>query len=87
MTLFTHSIEKKLSAVKSNIKCHVLIMHKWFHENHMVLSPGKCHSMLIRNKSHDDKVILNRLELETIYEGKLLGVLIDKNLEMDSRVG
>ena len=62
-------------------------MHKWFHENHMVLSPGKCHSMLIRNKSHDDKVILNRLELETIYEGKLLGVLIDKNLEMDSRVG
>ena len=30
-------------------------------------------------KSHDDKIILNGVEIETINEEKLLEVLIDKN--------
>ena len=40
------SIGKKLSVVKSNLKCNFLIMHKWFHKNHVVLNRGKCHYML-----------------------------------------
>ena len=52
-------------------------MHKWFHENHIVLNPEKC---------HDDKKILNRVELITTYEEKLPGVLSDKNLSFDIHI-
>ena len=55
-------------------------MHKMFHENHTVLNFGKCHYMLKGNKSHDDKIILNGVELKTSDDEKLLGVHIDKNL-------
>ena len=61
-------------------------MHKSFHENHMVLNPGKCHYMLIGNKSHDNKIILNGVALKTSNEEKLLRVLIDKNLSFDIHI-
>ena len=61
-------------------------MLKWLNENHMVLNPGKCHYMLIGNKSHNDKIVLNAVELKTSNEEKLLGVLTDKNLSFDIHI-
>ena len=49
-------------------------MHKWFHENHMVLNPGKC---------LDDKTIQNGVDLKASNEEKLPGVLTGKNLRFD----
>ena len=52
-----YSTGKNLSAVESKLECNDLILHKWLHENHMVLNPGKSHYMLIGNNSHDDQII------------------------------
>ena len=52
-------------------------MHKWLHENDMVLNPGKC---------HDNKTILNEVERKTRNEEKLPGVLSDKNLSFDIHI-
>ena len=61
-------------------ECKFLIMYKRFHENHMVLNLAELSYMLIRNKSHDDIMIFNGVELKASNKEKLLGVLIDKNL-------
>ena len=61
-TIFSRG--KKLNVVKSNLACNFLIVHKWFRGNHMVLNPEKCHYMLIGNKSHDNKIVLNGLDLK-----------------------
>ena len=28
---------------KNNMEMHFMILHKWFHKNHMELEPGTCH--------------------------------------------
>ena len=76
-------IAKNLSVVKSNLDCNFLIMHKWFYENHVVLNPGKFHYILTGNKSHDDKITMNELELKASNKEKLLGILIDTNLSFE----
>ena len=50
------------------------------------MNPVKCHCMLIGNKSHDEVIISDGVELKTSNEEKLLGVLIDKNLGFDIRI-
>ena len=47
-------------------------MHKWIHESHMVLNPGKCQYMLIGNKFHDDKIFLDEVEFKTSNAQKFL---------------
>ena len=54
-----------------------MIINKWFHENDMVLNPGKC---------RDDKKILNEVERKTSSEEKVPGVLSDKNLSFDIHI-
>ena len=49
----------------------------------MPLNRGKCQYKLIRNKSYDDEIILNGVELKTSKEEKLLGVLIAKNISFN----
>ena len=34
---------KNMRKIKNDLKMDFMILHKWFHENHMVLNPGKCH--------------------------------------------
>ena len=51
-TLF--STGKDLNRIRRNLEIDFMILHQWFHENHMTLSPGKCHDMVIasRDLSH-----------------------------------
>ena len=58
-----YSIRKNLNMVKENLKINVLIMQKWFYENHMVLNPGKCHYLVVGNRSHSDTINLNETKL------------------------
>ena len=42
-------------SIRRNLEMEFMILHQWFHENHMSLNPGKCHYMVIdsRDLSHD----------------------------------
>ena len=34
---------KNTRTSKNDLEMDFMILRKWFHENHMVLNPGKCH--------------------------------------------
>ena len=63
-----------------------MILHKWFHENHMVLNPGKCHYIVIGDDDPSHKIILNNNEIASSNEEKLLGILLDSKLNFDSHI-
>ena len=44
-----------------------LILHQWFHENHMALNPGKCH-VVIGSKDLSHKIMLNNNEITSSNE-------------------
>ena len=48
-----------MKKVKIHLEMDDIILHKWFHENHMVLSPGKCYYLVIGDTEPSHKVILN----------------------------
>ena len=64
----------------------VIILHKCFHQNHMVLNPGKCHYMVIGDDDPSHKVILNNNEISNSNEEKLLGILLDSKLNFESYI-
>ena len=39
---------KNMQKIKSDLEMDFMILHKWCHENHMILNPGKCHYIVIR---------------------------------------
>ena len=63
-----------------------MILHKWFHENHMVLNPGKCHYIVIGDDDPSHKIILNNNEIASFNEQKLLGILLDSKLNFESHI-
>ena len=62
------------------------ILHKCFHENHMVLNPGKCHYIVICNDDPFHKIILNNNEIASSNGEKLLDILLNSKLNFDSHV-
>ena len=81
-----YSIGKSLNMVKENLKINVLIMQKWFYENHLVLNPGKCHYLILGNRSNSDTINLNEAKLASSSYEKLLGTLIDRDLSFDKHI-
>ena len=63
-----------------------MILHKWFHENHMMLNPDKCHYIVIDDDDPNQKIILNNNEIASSNEKKLLGILLDSKLNFDSHI-
>ena len=61
-------------------------LHKWFHEHHIVLNPGKCHYIVIGGDDPTHKIILNNNEIANSNEKKLLGSLLDGELNFDSHI-
>ena len=61
---------------------YLKILHKWFHEKHMVLNPGKCHYIVIWDDGTTLKIILNNNEIASsnANEEKFLGILLDWEL-------
>ena len=41
--------QENMQKIKNDLEMDFMILHKWFHENHMVLNPGKCHYIVIGN--------------------------------------
>ena len=70
--------------IKNDLEMDFMILHKWFHENNMVLNPGKCHYIVIGDDDPSHKIILNNNEIASSNEEKPLGILLDSKLSFDS---
>ena len=62
-----YSTEKYLNRIRRNLEMDFLILHQWFHENHMALNPGKCH-VVIGSKDLSHKIMLNNNEITSSNE-------------------
>ena len=52
--------------IKNDLETDFIILHKWFHENHMVLlNSGKCHLIVIGDDDPSHKIMLNNNELSS----------------------
>ena len=56
----------------------------WFYENHMVLNPGKCHYLIINKDITNESIELGKKTLHVQAGQKLLGIIIDKDLNFQS---
>ena len=63
---------------------HKRILSKWFPENFMKLNAGKCHLLTFGTNQDDIKIKIGEAIVEESSEEKLLGVIIDKNLNFKS---
>ena len=45
-----------------------MILHIWFHENHIVPYPGKCHYIVIGDNDPSNKIILNNNQIASSNE-------------------
>ena len=77
---------KNMQKIKNDLEMDFMILHKSFHENHMVLNPGKCHYIMIGDDDPTQKIILNNNEIAGSNEEKLLGILLDSKLNFDSHI-
>ena len=75
---------KNTQTIKNDLEMDFLILRKWFHENHMILNPGKCHDIVIGGDEPTRKIILNNNEIASSNEEKRLGILLDGKLNFDS---
>ena len=73
-----------MQKIKNDLEKDFTILHKWFHENHMVLNPDKCNYVVIGDDDPTQKIILNNNEIASSNEKKLLGILLDSKLNFDS---
>ena len=67
--------------IKNDLEMDFMILHKWFHENHIYR--GKCHYNVIGDDDPTHKIILNNNENTSSDEKKLLGILLDSKLNFD----
>ena len=75
-----------MQKIKNDLEMDFMILHKWFHVNHMVLNPGKCHYIVIGDDDPIHKIILNNNEIASSNVEKLLGILLDSKLNFDSHI-
>ena len=83
-TLYKSGIN--LQKIKNDLQMDFMILHRWFHENHMVLNSGKCDYIAISDDDPSHKIILNNNETASSNEEKLLGILLDSKLNFDSHI-
>ena len=75
---------KNMQKIKNDLEMDFIILHKWLHENHMVLNPGKSHYIVISDANSSHKIILNNNEIASSNE--LLGILLDSKLSFEFHI-
>ena len=73
--------------LRRNLEMEFMILHQWFHENHMTLNSGKCHYMVISSRDLSYEIMLNNNKISNSDEEKLLGVFLDSKLNFESHIG
>ena len=76
----------QLVKVLERLETDALILSKWFPENFMKLNAGKCHLLTFGTNQDDIKIKIGEAIVEESSEEKLLGVIMDKNLNFKSHV-
>ena len=79
-----YSIENNFKEDKTRLKKNFEILRGWFYENHTVLNPGKCHYLIINKDIANESIELGKKTLHAEAEQKLLGIIIDKDLNFQS---
>ena len=82
-----YSTGKNLNWIRRNLEMEFMILHQWFHENHMTLNPGKCHYMVIDSRDLSHEIMLNDNKITSSNEEKLLGIFLDSKLNFESHIG
>ena len=82
-----YSTGKDLNRIRRNLEIDFMILHQWFHENHMTLNPGKCHYMVIGSRDLSHEFMLSNSEITSSDEEKLLGIFLDSKLNFQSHIG
>ena len=75
-----YSTGKNLNRIRRKLEMEFMILHQWFHENHMTLNPGKCHYMVIGSRDLSHEIMLNNNKITSCNEEKLLGIFLDSKL-------
>ena len=84
-TLYTYN--KNLGTLICNLRQEFSILSNWFHDNYMVLNPGKCHFMLFGVKENEQfDLIYNNITLKHSSHEKILAVTIDNKLSFDEHI-
>ena len=81
-----YSTGKDLNWIRRNLEINFVILHQWFHENHMTLNPGKCHYMVIGSRDLSYEIMLNDSKITSSNEKKLLGIFLDSKLNFESYI-
>ena len=79
-----YSVEDNFKEVKTTLKKNFELLQGWFCENHMVLNPGKWHYLIINKDITNESIELGKKTLHAEAEQKLLGIIIDKDLNFQS---
>ena len=82
-----YSTGKDLNRIRRSLEIGVIILHQWFHENHMTLNLGKCHYMVIGGRDLILEILLNNSKITNSHEEKLLGIFLDSKLNFKSHIG
>ena len=82
-----YSIGKDLNRIRRNLEMEFMILHQWFHENHMTLNPGNCHYIVIGSRDLSHEIMLNNNKITSSNEEKLLDIFIDSKLNFESHIG
>ena len=75
-----------MGKIKNNVEMDFIILHKWFHENCMVLNSGKCRYIGIGDDDPSHKIIFYNNEVAISNEEKPLGILLDSKLNFESHI-
>ena len=86
MTALSILLEPDLNQIR-NLEMKFMILHQWFHENHMTLNPGKCHYTVISSIDLLHEIVLNNNKITSYNEEKLLGIFLDSKLKFESHIG
>ena len=81
-----HSIGNTTESVKKALSNDFRIIQNWFHENVMVLNTRKYHYMCFGIGSKNDDFIFDGIKLPNSSEEKILGVIIDNELNFDPHI-
>ena len=78
------SIDGNFTEVKTMLKKNFELLQAWFCETNMVLNPGKCHYLIINIDIVNESIELSKKTLRGEAEQKLLGIIIHKDLNIQS---
>ena len=82
-----YSTGKDLNRIRRNLEMDFVILHQWFHENHMTLNPGKCHYMVIGSRDLSHEIMSNNNKIACSNEEKLLSIFLESKLNFESHIG